>query len=103
MLAAARRTGADAIHPGYGFLSESASFAEEVEAAGLTWIGPAPDAVRAMGDKVRARALAIRSDVPVLAGTGPGRRSRRAAPPRDRIGYPVVLKAAAAAATGCGA
>ena len=96
VLAAARRTGADAIHPGYGFLSESASFAEEVEAAGLTWIGPAPDAVRAMGDKVRARALAIRSDVPVLAGTeGPVADPAELRRHADRIGYPVVLKAAA--------
>jgi acetyl-CoA carboxylase biotin carboxylase subunit len=96
VLAAANRAGADAIHPGYGFLSESAAFAEAVAQAGLVWIGPAPEAVRAMGDKVRARALAIKSGVPVLPGTeGPvadPAELRRAA---ESIGYPVVLKAAA--------
>jgi acetyl-CoA carboxylase, biotin carboxylase subunit len=96
VLGAARRAGADAIHPGYGFLSESADFAEAVGEAGLVWIGPAPEAVRAMGDKVRARALAIRAGVPVLPGTeGPvadPNELRRAA---ESIGYPVVLKAAA--------
>ncbi|HET7496714.1 MAG TPA: acetyl-CoA carboxylase biotin carboxylase subunit [Candidatus Eisenbacteria bacterium] len=96
VLGAAKRAGADAIHPGYGFLSESAAFAEAVEQAGLVWIGPSPEAVRAMGDKVRARALAIRAGVPVLPGTdGPvadPAELRRAA---EQIGYPVVLKAAA--------
>ncbi len=96
ILDAARRSGADAIHPGYGFLSESAGFAEAVSGAGLTWIGPSPEATRAMGDKVRARALAIKAGVPVLAGTeGPVAdpvELRRAA---EAIGYPVVLKAAA--------
>jgi acetyl-CoA carboxylase biotin carboxylase subunit len=92
----ARSAGADAIHPGYGFLAESADFAERVTRAGLTWIGPSPDATRSMGDKVRARAIAIRAGVPVLPGTeGPvsdPAELRRAA---DSIGYPVVLKAAA--------
>ncbi len=92
----ARAAGADAIHPGYGFLAESADFAERVEQAGLVWIGPSPAATRALGDKVSARALAIRSGVPVLPGTeGPvsdPAELRRAA---DTIGYPVVLKAAA--------
>jgi acetyl-CoA carboxylase biotin carboxylase subunit len=96
ILDAARRSGADAIHPGYGFLSESADFAEAVSRAGLVWIGPTPEATRAMGDKVRARALAIRAGVPVLSGTeGPvadPAELRRAA---EKIGYPVVLKAAA--------
>jgi len=96
VLGAARQTGADAIHPGYGFLSESAAFAEAVGKAGLIWIGPRPEAVRAMGDKVRARALAIDAKVPVLPGT-PGPVAdpvelRRAA---EAIGYPVVLKASA--------
>ena len=96
VLEAARLAGADAIHPGYGFLAESAVFAQAVEDAGLTWIGPTPEATRAMGDKVRARELAIREQVPVLPGT-PGpvadpAELRRAA---EEIGYPVVLKAAA--------
>jgi acetyl-CoA carboxylase, biotin carboxylase subunit len=92
----ARAAGADAVHPGYGFLAESADFAERVEQAGLVWIGPSPAATRALGDKVSARAIAIRSGVPVLPGTeGPvsdPAELRRAA---DTIGYPVVLKAAA--------
>jgi len=96
ILEAARSAGADAIHPGYGFLAESADFAEQVTRAGWIWIGPTPEATRAVGDKVRARALAIHAGVPVLPGTegpvsDPGE-LRRAA---DAIGYPVVLKAAA--------
>jgi acetyl-CoA carboxylase biotin carboxylase subunit len=96
LLEAARSARADAIHPGYGFLSESATFAEQVRHAGLLWIGPTPEAIRSVGDKVRARALAIGAGVPVLPGTegpmsDPGE-LRRAA---DSIGYPVVLKAAA--------
>ncbi len=87
---------ADAIHPGYGFLAESADFAEKVIRAGLIWIGPTPEATRAVGDKVRAKALAIAAGVPVLPGTeGPvsdPSELRRAA---EGIGYPVVLKAAA--------
>src|SRR5687767_8976058 len=69
VLDAARASGADAIHPGYGFLAESAAFAQAVQDAGLVWIGPTPEATRAMGDKVRARELAIREGVPVLPGT----------------------------------
>jgi acetyl-CoA carboxylase biotin carboxylase subunit len=92
----ARAAGANAIHPGYGFLAESADFAEMVERTGLVWIGPSPAATRALGDKVSARALAIQAGVPVLPGTeGPvsdPAELRRAA---DKIGYPVVLKAAA--------
>ena len=96
LLEAAQSARADAVHPGYGFLSESAAFAEQVRNAKLTWIGPSPEATRAVGDKVRARALAIGAGVPVLPGTDgpvsdPGE-LRRAA---DAIGYPVVLKAAA--------
>ena len=68
ILDAARSTGAEAIHPGYGFLSERAEFAEAVVAAGLGWIGPPPAAMRALGDKARAKAMAEANGVPVLPG-----------------------------------
>jgi acetyl-CoA carboxylase biotin carboxylase subunit len=92
----AAASGADAVHPGYGFLAESAEFADAVTRAGLVWIGPSPEATRAVGDKLRARALAIGAGVPVLPGTerpvsDPGELRRVA----ESIGYPVVLKAAA--------
>ena len=67
---AALQAGADSIHPGYGFLSEDATFAEAVEAAGLLWIGPTPQALRALGDKARAREIARALGIPLLAGTG---------------------------------
>ncbi len=96
ILEAARAAGADAVHPGYGFLSESAAFAEQVREAGLVWIGPGPEAIRALGDKLSARIVALHAGVPVLPGTerpvSDPDELRRAA---DRIGYPVVLKAAA--------
>jgi acetyl/propionyl-CoA carboxylase alpha subunit/acetyl-CoA carboxylase carboxyltransferase component len=69
MVEAARSSGCDAVHPGYGFLSESAAFARACLAAGLTFIGPSPEALDALGDKARARALAIRAGVPVIAGS----------------------------------
>ena len=71
LIDAARSVGADAIHPGYGFLSESAAFARAVEAAGLTFVGPSPDSLEMFGDKVRARSLASDCGVPILAGNGP--------------------------------
>ena len=68
LLAAARRSGADAIHPGYGFLSENADFAAAVIGAGLTWIGPSPDAIATLSSKAAARELAQREQIPLLPG-----------------------------------
>jgi acetyl/propionyl-CoA carboxylase alpha subunit len=93
LLGAARATGAEAIHPGYGFLAENAAFAEAVEAAGLTFIGPTPDQVRAMGDKRAARAIAIEAGLPVVPGAE-GRDLEALAREAARIGFPVMVKAA---------
>src|SRR5690606_3395186 len=67
----AKKSGADGIHPGYGFLAESPDFAEAVIAAGLTWIGPPPNAIRLMGDKMAARQTMARANVPLVPGTQP--------------------------------
>jgi acetyl/propionyl-CoA carboxylase alpha subunit len=93
LIEAAKRAGADAVHPGYGFLAENAAFASAVEAAGLAWIGPTPEQIRAMGDKRAARALAAQADVPVVPGAEGGDAAALAAAAK-RIGYPVVVKAA---------
>ena len=96
ILAAARRTGADAVHPGYGFLAENGDFAQAVIDAGLIWIGPPPEAMRAMGDKVAARELADRAGVPTVPGYDGSDASDGAfAEAAERIGYPVLVKAAA--------
>jgi acetyl-CoA carboxylase biotin carboxylase subunit len=96
VLSAARASGADAIHPGYGFLSENADFARAVAAAGLTFIGPTPEAIAMLGDKTAARDLAIRSDVPISPGSdGAVETFDQARSVVDRIGYPVIIKAAA--------
>jgi len=96
ILAAARQTGAAAIHPGYGFLAESPRFAREVLAAGLTWIGPPPAAIEQMGDKINARNLMEKAGVPVAAGTQePVPSAVAAVAEAARIGYPVMVKAAA--------
>ncbi len=97
IIAAALATGAEAIHPGYGFLSENADFAEACAAAGLVFIGPAAAAMRAMGSKSEAKALMEKSGVPIVPGyhgAGPGRCSALADAAK-RIGYPVLLKASA--------
>ena len=96
ILAAAKETGARAVHPGYGFLSEKADFARAVLAAGLVWVGPDPDAITAMGDKINARNLMSRHGVPVAPGGGdPVVDADAAIAVADRIGYPVMVKAAA--------
>jgi acetyl/propionyl-CoA carboxylase alpha subunit len=91
VLAAAQRAGADAIHPGYGFLSEDAAFARAVVAAGLTWIGPPPEAVEAMGSKLAAKELMAGAGVPCLPGGEVD--PVTAASVAERIGYPVLVKA----------
>ncbi len=93
---AALRAGADAVHPGYGFLAESPALAEAVVAAGMAWIGPPPDAIRTLGDKARAREAARRVDVPVAAGEEPDDQSDAAlGASADRIGLPLLVKPAA--------
>ncbi|GIJ22177.1 acetyl-CoA carboxylase biotin carboxylase subunit [Micromonospora lutea] len=96
ILAAARSTGAQAIHPGYGFLSENADFARTVEASGLIWVGPGADAISAMGDKINARNLMAAAGVPVAAGTTePAADLAAAVAAAAEIDYPVMVKAAA--------
>ncbi len=95
ILAAAKATGADAIHPGYGFLSENADFADAVRAAGLIFIGPPADAIRSMGAKDNAKAIMEKAGVPVVPGYyGEDQSVERLAASADEIGYPVLLKAA---------
>jgi acetyl-CoA carboxylase, biotin carboxylase subunit len=96
ILAAAKATGAQAIHPGYGFLSENAEFARTVEAAGLIWVGPGADAISAMGDKINARNLMSAAGVPVAPGTtDPAACVDAALGAATEIGFPVMVKAAA--------
>jgi len=92
----AKQKGADAIHPGYGFLAENAEFAEACGANGLTFIGPKPEAIRAMGDKISSRRLMIEAGVPVVPGLAdPISSVNHAVKFADEIGYPVMLKASA--------
>jgi acetyl-CoA carboxylase biotin carboxylase subunit len=96
LIEAARATGAEAIHPGYGFLAEHAGFARAVQDAGLTFIGPTPDAIAAMGDKTLARRMVAAAGVPVVpADDDPPRDGERLAAAAHRLGYPLLIKAAA--------
>src|SRR5438105_8001729 len=96
---AARKTGADAVHPGYGFLAENEDFAAACRDAGLTFIGPSPQAIALMGSKTAARQAAIDAGVPVVPGTeaplGPEVSVEDVAAIAERIGYPIMLKAVA--------
>ena len=100
IIEAARSTGADAIHPGYGFLSERADFAREVESSGIRWIGPPADSIETMGDKISARSLMLRSGVPVIPGEqipiedGADHLGALASA-AAKVGYPLLIKASA--------
>ena len=85
---AAKKSGAQAIHPGYGFLSENASFARKVKKEGIIWVGPSPHVISVMGDKLKAKNLAIKADVPTLPMTSKPSEAKN-------IGYPLLIKAAA--------
>ena len=96
IIAAARESGAQAIHPGYGFLSENAEFAEACAAAGLVFVGPPPSSIRAMGSKSAAKSLMEQAQVPLVPGYhGEDQDPARLASEADRIGYPVLIKASA--------
>ncbi|HXI59374.1 MAG TPA: biotin carboxylase N-terminal domain-containing protein, partial [Polyangia bacterium] len=95
IISAAEISGADSVHPGYGFLSENAHFADVVQRCGLHWIGPQPDLMRLMGDKVSARAAMSKAGVPILPGTGVLETDAEAEEAIERIGFPVIIKASA--------
>jgi acetyl-CoA carboxylase biotin carboxylase subunit len=99
ILEAAGRAGADAVHPGYGFLAENEEFARACVDRGLLFIGPSPEAIRLMGSKTEARAAAVRAGVPVVPGTpapfAPGARLEEIARGAERVGYPLIVKAVA--------
>lgn len=95
IIGAARKSGADAIHPGYGFLSENADFAQAVVDAGLNWIGPPPEAIRKLGDKVTARNIALSVDAPMTPGTKePVADAAEVTAFAERHGLPIAIKAA---------
>src|SRR5258706_3036341 len=93
ILDVARRSGAEAIHPGYGFLSENDGFARACGAAGVVFVGPPPEAMEAMGDKVRSRDLMTKAGVAAVPGSPPLTSAKDAVAHAERIGYPVLLKA----------
>ncbi|REJ78878.1 MAG: acetyl-CoA carboxylase biotin carboxylase subunit [Acidobacteria bacterium] len=96
IISAAKETGAEAIHPGYGFLSENAGFVRKAKEAGIVFIGPEPEAMEAMGGKISAREIAIGADVPVVPGTNrPLASLDDAEATAEEVGYPVMLKASA--------
>src|SRR5262245_61553062 len=96
IISAAAITGSEAIHPGYGLLSENAAFAEICRACGIVFIGPSPEAIRLMGDKAQAREIARQAGAPVVPGSdGPLETVDEAVDLAAAIGYPVMLKAAA--------
>jgi acetyl-CoA/propionyl-CoA carboxylase biotin carboxyl carrier protein len=95
LLGVARRAGADAVHPGYGFLSENADFAEAVIDAGLTWIGPSAQSIRDLGNKVTARDIAVRAGAPLVPGSdGPVANAEEVLAFAQEYGLPVAIKAA---------
>ncbi|MDO5368339.1 biotin carboxylase N-terminal domain-containing protein [Kocuria sp.] len=95
LIGIASRAGADAVHPGYGFLSENAEFAQAVMDAGLTWIGPDPDVIRVLGNKVTAREIAVRAGAPLVPGTdGPVADAAEARAFAEEHGLPIAIKAA---------
>lgn len=96
IVAAAKEVGADAVHPGYGFLAENPIFAERLEEEGITFIGPSPDVLRLLGDKIAARDAMVKSGIPVARGSdGPVSDPEEAAIQAEEIGYPVIIKASA--------
>lgn len=96
VLAACQRSGADAVHPGYGFLAENSDFARACRAAGLVFIGPSPEAIDAMGDKAGAKRLMLAAGVPCIPGyEGEDQSEARLVAEAARIGFPVMIKASA--------
>jgi acetyl-CoA carboxylase biotin carboxylase subunit len=91
----AKKSGANAVHPGYGFLAESADFAQAVQDAGLIWVGPSPEAIRLMGDKAAARQTMTAAVIPVVPGTQADLSDEDLVVVAERIGYPILVKAAA--------
>ena len=93
---AAKEVGADAVHPGYGFLAENPIFAQRLEEEGITFIGPSPEVLRLLGDKIAARDAMTKAGIPVAKGSdGPISNPQEAAEQAEDIGYPVIIKAAA--------